>query len=126
MKITYLAALLATTALAMSAVPAYADSGSGSDGGGGAEANAKGCVSNAEYRRLGLGQSPAHIRSVAGADALISRRSWDQGGASYRERLYAMCTPSDRDHDILTTRYTRYHGAWRAIVVDTLVGPERA
>ncbi len=85
---------------------------------------ASGCVSNAEYRRLAQGQRLRYIRRVAGDDAQISMRRWTQNGSRYQERLYAMCTPWDADHDTLTTRFRVYQGAWRAFLVDTRVGPE--
>jgi hypothetical protein len=87
-------------------------------------AAATGCVSNAEYRRLAQGQRLHYIRRVAGDDAQISMRRWTQSGTRYQQRLYAMCTPWDADHDTLTTRFKVYQGAWRAFLVDTRVGPE--
>jgi hypothetical protein len=81
-------------------------------------------VSNAEYAQLGLGQTLGHVSSVAGKDAMVGSRDWTTGGMDYKERLYAMCTPTDNAHATLTTRFMRYDGAWRAFVVDTLVGPE--
>jgi hypothetical protein len=85
---------------------------------------ATGCVSNAEYRRLALGQRLRYIRRVAGDDAQISMRRWTQSGSRYQQRVYTMCTPWDANHDRLTTRFTIYQGAWRAYLVDTRVGPE--
>jgi hypothetical protein len=83
-----------------------------------------GCVSNADYARLSVGQSLSAIRAIAGDDAQLSVRNWMSGTNSYQERLYAMCTPTDRAHDVLTTRFKRYRCVWRAEIVDTLVGPE--
>jgi len=110
-----LAALVTVAGIALTTTPALAS---------GTAAAANGCVSNAEYRRLGLGQTIARVGSVAGRDAMVGRRDWSTGGRTYKERLYTMCTPSDSAHGTLTTRFMRYNGAWRAFVVDTLVGPE--
>ena len=85
---------------------------------------ATGCVSDADYRRLGLGQRLRYVRRVAGDDAQVSMRRWTQTGIRYQERRYAMCTPRDADHDTLTTRFQIYQGAWRAFLIDTHLGPE--
>jgi hypothetical protein len=85
---------------------------------------ATGCVSNAEYSKLAQGQRLRYIRRVAGDDAQIGLRFWSRGAYRYQERLYDMCTPWDRDHGTLTTRFMVYQGAWRAYVVDTHIGPE--
>jgi hypothetical protein len=113
---TSLAALVTVAGIALTTTPAFAS---------GTAAAATGCVSNAEYARLGLGQTLAHVSSAAGADAMVAWRDWSTGGQEYKERLYTMCTPTDRAHAKLTTRFMRYNGAWRAFVIDTLVGPER-
>ena len=107
-------ALLAATLTVVPAAP-FAPS---------ASANA-GCVSNAEYSRLSTGQRLRYIRRVAGDDAQISMRRWTQAGNRYQERRYDMCTPRSPDHDVLTTRFMVYQGAWRAFLVDTHLGPER-
>ena len=85
---------------------------------------AAGCVSNADYRKLAVGQRMGYIRRVAGNDAQMSWRSWSRGSLRYQERLYDMCTPTDSAHGTLTTRFQYYKGAWRAFIVDTRVGPE--
>ena len=85
---------------------------------------AAGCVSNADYAKLAVGQRMRYIRRVAGNDAQMSSRSWSRGALRYQERLYDMCTPTDSAHGTLTTRFQYYQGAWRAYIVDTLVGPE--
>ena len=113
---TSLAALVTVAGVALTSAPAFA---AGS-------AAATGCVSNAEYARLGLGQTLTHVGSVAGADAMVSWRDWSTGGQEYKERLFTMCTPTDSAHGTLTTRFMYYNGAWRAFVIDTLVGPEPA
>ena len=110
-----LAALVTVAGIALTSTPAFAS---------GAAAAATGCVSNAEYRQLGLGQTLRHVSSVAGKDAMVDWRKWSTGGQDYKERLYTMCTPTDSAHGTLTTRFMRYNGAWRAFVIDTLVGPE--
>jgi hypothetical protein len=84
---------------------------------------AAGCVSDAEYAKLSVGQRLSYIHSVAGADAELGRRSWTRAGERYHERLYAMCTPRDKAHSVLTTRFRRPHRVWRAFIVDTHVGP---
>jgi hypothetical protein len=84
-----------------------------------------GCVSNAAYGRLSVGQSLSFVRAVAGDSAQISMRRWTSGVDAYQERLYRMCTPTDAAHAVLTTRFMRFRGDWRAKVVDTMVGPER-
>jgi len=111
-----LAALVTVAGIALSTTPAYAS---------GTAADANGCVSNVEYRRLALGQTLTHVRSVAGRDAMVGWRDWSAGGQGYKERLYTMCTPTDSAHGTLTTRFMRYNGSWRAFVIDTHVGPER-
>ena len=112
-----LAALATVAGVALTSTPAFA--------GGTAAAAANGCVSNAEYAQLGLGQTFGHVSSVTGADAMVGWRDWSTGGQEYKERLYTMCTPTDSAHGTLTTRFMRYNGAWRAFVIDTLVGPEK-
>jgi hypothetical protein len=112
---TTLAALVTVAGVALTSAPAFA---AGSTA-------ATGCVSDTEYAQLGLGQSPTRVRSAAGADAMVSSRDWSTGGQGYKERLYTMCTPTDSAHDTLTTRFMYYNGAWRAFVIDTLVGPEK-
>jgi hypothetical protein len=111
-----LTALVTAAGIALTATPALAS---------GTAAAANGCVSNAEYRRLALGQTLTRVGSVAGTDAMVGWRDWSTGGQGYKERLYTMCTPTDSAHDTLTTRFMRYNGSWRAFVIDTLVGPER-
>jgi hypothetical protein len=118
---TSLAALAGAAAAVMIAVPASADSGSGSAVAAGAGG---GCVSDADYARLSLGQRLSYVRTVAGGDAQLGMRSWDRGAYAYQERQYAMCTPTDSAHARLTTRFMHYQGAWRAVIVDTHVGPE--
>jgi hypothetical protein len=118
---TSLAVLAGAAAAVMIAVPASADSGSGS-----AEAAAAGggCVSDADYAKLANGQRLSYVRRVAGGDAQVGMRYWDRGAYAYQERRYAMCTPTDSAHGTLTTRFMYYQGAWRALLVDTYVGPE--
>jgi hypothetical protein len=113
---TSLAALVTVAGVALTSTPAF----------GAGTAAANGCVSNAEYSRLGLGQTLTKVGSVAGPDAMVSRRDWSTGGQGYKERLYRMCTPTDRAHGTLTTRFMHYNGAWRAFLVDTHIGPEPA
>jgi hypothetical protein len=115
---TSVAALITAAAVTVPATPALA-SPDGDDAVG-----VSGCVSNAAYAQLGLGQTLSHVRSVAGAEAMVSRRDWTSGAHAYKERVYAMCTPIDSAHDKLTTRFMYYQGAWRAFIVDTLLGPE--
>ncbi len=103
-----------SVALGAGAVPPFGD---------GAQA-ATGCVSNAEHRRLAVGQRLGYVRRVAGDDAQVSMRRWMQSGSRHQERRYAMCTPRDADYDTLTTRFKVYQGAWRAYLVDNHVGPE--
>jgi len=112
---TSLAALATVAGVALAATPAFASTG----------AAATGCVSNAEYAQLGLGQTLTRVGSVAGADAMVGSRDWSTGGQEYKERLYTMCTPTDSAHATLTTRFMYYNGAFRAFVIDTLVGPEK-
>lgn len=85
---------------------------------------AGGCVSNADYRRIGQGQSLRHIRRVAGDDAQVSMRRWTQQGSRYQERRYRMCRPQNPRYHTLTTRFTIYQGQWRAYLVDLYIGPE--
>jgi hypothetical protein len=118
------AALVGAAASAMFAVPASADSGESGSGVAPDAVSAGGCVSNAEYARLGVGQRLSYVRTVAGNDAQVGMRSWDRGAYGYHERQYTMCTPTDSVHSTLTTRFMYYRGAWRALLVDTLVGPE--
>jgi hypothetical protein len=84
-----------------------------------------GCVSRAEYRRVGQGQTMRYIRRAVGDDAQISHRRWTQSGSRYQERRYDMCRPYKARYDTLTTRFMVYRGAWRAYLVDLYVGPER-
>jgi hypothetical protein len=112
---TSLAALVTVAGIALTSTPAFAS---------GTATAATGCVSNAEYARLGLGQTLAHVSSAAGPDAMVGWRDWSTGGQEYKERLYTMCTPTDNAHATLTTRFMHYNGAWRAFVVDTHIGPE--
>jgi len=108
------AALLAVLTLALAAlVVPFAE-----------DASAAGCVSNADYRRIGQGQSLRHIRRVAGDDAQISMRHWTQQGGRYQERRYRMCNPQNPRYHTLTTRFTVYQGQWRAYLVDLFIGPE--
>jgi hypothetical protein len=108
------AALLSAATL-VSASPAFAT----------VDATCVGCVSDEEFEDLGLGQRLRVVRSIAGDDAQMSVRHWSRGAERYQERLYAMCTPRDDHHSVLTTRYLHYGGVWRAIVIDTRVGPEK-
>ena len=110
------AALLGLLALALAAAPVgpFAENASA----------AAGCVSNADYRRIGQGQSLRHIRRVAGDDAQLSMRRWTQQGSRYQERLYRMCSPQNPRYHTLTTRFTVYQGQWRAYLVDLYIGPE--
>lgn len=110
-----LAAVVAAAGIALTSTPASA-AGTGV---------ADGCVSRAEYAQLGLGQTLVHVGSVAGKDAMVSRRAWSTGDMDYKERRYTMCTPTDSAHATLTTRFMWYDGAWRAFIVDTLLGPEK-
>ena len=110
-----LAAVVTVAGIALTSTPAFAS---------GSAVAPSGCVSNAEYRQLGLGQTLAHVGSVAGQDAMVGLRDWSTGGRDYKERLYTMCTPTDSAHATLTTRFMQYNGAWRAFVVDTHIGPE--
>ena len=82
-----------------------------------------GCVSDRDRARLSVGQRLSFIHAVAGADAELSRRSWTRAGERYHERRYAMCTPKDDAHRVLTTRFRRPQRVWRAFLVDTHVGP---
>lgn len=113
---TSLTALVTVAGVALTSTPAFATG----------SAAATGCVSNAKYAQLGLGQTLTHVGAVAGADAMVSWRDWSTGGQDYKERLFTMCTPTDRAHGTLTTRFMYYNGAWRAFVIDTHVGPEPA
>lgn len=119
------AALVTAVSLSFPTTTAFAASGSASgSGGSGAEQQAAGCVSDAEFGRLAVGQRLRFVRRVAGNDAQTSMRRWATGAYRYQERLYTMCTPRDKDHATLTTRFMHYNGAWRAYLVDTKVGPE--
>ena len=109
-----IAALVTVAGIALTSTPAFAAG----------TAAARGCVTNAEYAQLGLGQTISHVASVAGSDAMVSWRDWSTGGATYKERLYTMCPPTEHAHATLTTRFMRYNGAWRAFVIDTHIGPE--
>ncbi len=117
MNTTTCAALISAAVL-VPASPAFA--------GGDAEAAAAGgCVTNAQYSHLAIGQRLADVRGVVGDQSQESGvRRWSSGANEYQERLYAMCTPYDSAHDTLTVRFMRWQGAWRAQIVDTLVGPE--
>ena len=115
---TSVAALITAASVTVPATPAFADSGDADS------AAASGCVSNAQYAQIGLGQTLSHIRAVLGSEAMISRRDWTSGGTAYKERVYRMCTPISSAHDQLTTRFMYYQDAWRAFVVDTHLGPE--
>jgi hypothetical protein len=108
------ASLLTALVVTMSAPPAHATD---------TASPAAGCVSNAEYARLAVGQRLSSIHAVAGADAELSRRSWTRASERHHERQYTMCTPSDDAHGTLTTRFRRLHRVWRAYLVDTHVGP---
>ncbi|MGH3315123.1 MAG: hypothetical protein ACRDO0_03165 [Nocardioidaceae bacterium] len=108
--------MLTAATLSVPATNAYAADGDAR--------TAAGCVSNAEYSKLAVGQRMRYIRRVAGSDAQMSWRAWSRGAQRYQERLYDMCTPTDSAHGTLTTRFMYYKGAWRAYIVDTLVGPE--
>lgn len=110
-------ALLTAVVLATSAAPALAETPN--------TANVAGCVSNAAYSMLSTGQTLSYVRTVAGDGAQVSMRRWTSGVNAHQERLYAMCTPRDRDHATLTTRFMYYQGAWRAYLVDTHIGPYR-
>lgn len=112
-KTTIGAALLTAVCAATTAAPALAG-----------DAEATGCVSNAAYAKLSVGQTRAYVRAVAGDGAQVSTRHWRSGANAFHEHLYAMCTPRDRDHATLTTRFLFYRGAWRALLVDTRIGPE--
>lgn len=112
------AALFTALTFAVPATPAFAASGSEAD----VDVQSAGCVSNAEYAKLSVGQSLAYVRGVAGDDAQSGVRFW--GGGNYQERLYRMCTPISSAHGTLTTRFMNYYGTWRAFVVDTHIGPE--
>lgn len=112
-----LAALVTVAGIALTSTPALAS---------GSAVAPSGCVSNTEYRQLGVGQTLAHVSSTAGRDAMVGWRDWSTGGQDYKERLYSMCTPTDSAHATLTTRFMQYNGAWRAFVVDTHIGPEPA
>ena len=112
---TSLAALVTVAGIALTSTPAFAS---------GAATAANGCVSNAEYARLGLGQTLSRVSTAAGPDAMVGWRDWSTGGQEYKERLYTMCTPTDSAHSTLTTRFMHYNGAWRAFVIDTHIGPE--
>jgi hypothetical protein len=90
----------------------------------GVDATATGCVSNAAYGQLSIGQRLGHVRRTAGDHAQISMRRWTHAAGSYQERHYRMCTPTDAAHGILTVRFMQFQGAWRAQIVDTMVGPE--
>jgi hypothetical protein len=112
------ACVLTATALSLPATYAFADSRP-------AEARAAaGCVSNADYAKLAIGQRMRYVRRVAGDDAQTDWRRWSNGANRYQERRYSMCTPTDGAHATLTTRFMWYRQAWRAMVVDTRVGPE--
>jgi hypothetical protein len=77
------APLLAAFAVTIPATPALASDNSSAPAG---------CVSDARYARLAVGQRLSHIHSAAGAVVELSRRSWTRAGERYYERLYAMCT----------------------------------
>jgi hypothetical protein len=114
---TTCAALISAAAVMVPAAPAMA---------GDVEAAASGgCVSNAQYSQLAIGQRLSHVRGVVGSQARAGdTRRWWSGANAYQERLYTMCTPSDAAHGTLTVRFMRWEGAWRTQIVDTLVGPE--
>jgi hypothetical protein len=116
---TAVAALITAASVTVPVMPAFANA-DGDD----ADAAASGCVTDAAYSRLGLGQTLSQIRSVTGDEGMVSQRAWTSGANAYKERVYAMCTPIDSAHDRLTTRFMYYQGAWRAFIVDTLLGPE--
>ena len=111
------AALIGAALALLPATPAIASSGSEA-------ATASGCVSNAAYGRLSVGQRLSYVRRAAGDSAQISMRRWTDGSNAFQQRHYRMCTPTDAAHRVLTTRFTYYRGAWRAQIVDTMVGPE--
>jgi hypothetical protein len=115
---TSVAALITAATVTLPVTPAVADSSDAE------RAAASGCVSNAAYAQIGLGQTLSYIRSVLGDEAMISRRDWTSGGNAYKERVYRMCTPISSAHARLTTRFMYYQDAWRAFVVDTHLGPE--
>jgi hypothetical protein len=117
---TAVAALITAASVTVPVTPAFASS----DGGDAADTAASGCVTDATYSRLGLGQTLSRIRSITGNEGMVSQRDWASGANAYKERVYAMCTPIDSAHDQLTTRFMYYQGAWRAFIVDTLLGPE--
>lgn len=114
---TICAALVSAAAVMVPASPAMA---------GGAEVAAGGgCVTNAQYSRLAIGQRLSYVRGVVSDGAQMgSARRWGSGANNYQERHYDMCTPTDEAHDTLTVRFMQWDGAWRAQIVDTLVGPE--
>jgi hypothetical protein len=115
---TSCALLLAAAAVMVPASPATAV--------GDAEAaSTVACVSDEQYEQLGIGQRLREVRGIVGDQAQVGPvRRWSSGADTYQERLYAMCTPYDDAHDTLTVRFMRWEGAWRAQIVDTLVGPE--
>jgi hypothetical protein len=115
---TAAAAMVAVAAMALPAPGAHAALGVGAD------PASPGCVSDAEYRQLSIGQRMYQVRSVAGDDAQMRNRRWGSGINSYQERLYTMCTPASSEHDTLTARFMRWQGAWRAQIIDTHIGPE--
>lgn len=88
------------------------------------EQAAVGCVSDADFAKLSIGQSLRYVHTVAGDDAQLSVRHWTRSGQRYQERQYTMCTPRDQDHSVLFTRFQYYDGSWQAIVIDTRMGPE--
>jgi hypothetical protein len=114
---TAVAALITTATVTLPVTPALGSSD-------GADAAVSGCVTDATYARLGLGQTLSQVRSITGNDGVVGRRDWTSGANAYKERVYAMCTPIDSAHAQLTTRFMYYEGAWRAFIVDTLLGPE--
>jgi hypothetical protein len=117
--ITTCAALLSAAAVMVPATPAMADGDTDAVAAGG------GCVTNAQYGRLAIGQRLNHIRGIVSEQAQQgAARRWWSGANAYQERQYSMCTPWHPAHDTLTVRLMRWEGAWRAQIVDTLVGPE--
>jgi hypothetical protein len=113
------ATMVSSALVGLPTLPAFAGDESRASAPGG------GCVSNAQYYRLGIGQTVRYVRVTAGDSAQMTMRRWQSSGNAYQERRYAMCTPRDEQHSVLTTRFQHYRGQWRALIVDTYIGPER-
>lgn len=80
------------------------------------------CVTS--YAQVAPGMTLRRVTHTLGVP--VERRSWRRGQNRYHQRVYALCTRTPRDHDTLTVRFQHHRRAWRAFLVDTHIGPERA